>query len=254
MFADNNVLSKAFRGEDTENALLISSVAAGEFLDIYCGDHSTKANYYIPNLRGAIHGAMLEKGKLLPSLESPKGRHFTKNTTDQIILDFGNDYPQLIEYGSCALAKVINEKKYRLYLQSIQHLPKNTQKTLKKSIIFLFDKNYHCYPLTKQIIEISMYLLYEATKKYTFKDNFRNSINDLLILATAIKYSSTLKTNDGLLQKIIAELYSAPFQSLGGDLIINFGLDISRNNSFNHRESKGYINRGWHVSFNKGYF
>ena len=42
-------------------------------------------------------------------------------------------------------------------------------------------------------------------RKYSVKDNSRNSINDLLILATALYYQESLVTTDNLLFTFIKE-------------------------------------------------
>ena len=109
---DTQILSYVFKGRRfnaAENAQ-ITSITASEFLLVQ-GENPSKANYY-PVLP-ALHGHML----LAPSsmrpvlLDSKKHAERGKHRTDQIILNFGLDFPPYVEFGSLAISEMINSKR-----------------------------------------------------------------------------------------------------------------------------------------------
>lgn len=93
-----------------------------------------------------------------------------------------------------------------------------------------------------------MELLQEFRKEHNLKENFRNSFNDMLILASAIDTSALLITEDSLLNKFAAKQFAGAYQRQDGIATIDFSQD-SPATKRNSRESKGYINKSWQVSF-----
>ena len=93
-----------------------------------------------------------------------------------------------------------------------------------------------------------MGLLQEFSKQHNLKANFRNSLNDILILSSAIDSSATLMTEDNLLNKFAVQQYSGSYDKRSDLVAINFDK-ISGSPPRKNLESKGYINRGWQVRF-----
>ncbi|MDH4318644.1 MAG: hypothetical protein OEV64_09665 [Desulfobulbaceae bacterium] len=116
---------------------------------------------------------------------------------------------------------------------------------------YLSHVGYECAPINECILETTAGLFDLFTNKYVLKDNIRNSINDLLILSTAIDKKLPLFTKDNLLNRFAAEVHEAPIKMIGGNIQIDFSGHgpIEKKNNY---ESKGYINRGWSYSIKKG--
>ena len=252
---DTQILSYWFKGRYPEISKIdfeISSITANEFLLVQNMSDFKRANYYIP-LLSHMGGSLLYKGIELPSLKSstPRAKRSARRHTDQIILEFGNDYPIIVEYGSLALSDAINNKLYELYLQSIQTLPKDKQKYLKQRFKYIITNSISSIPLNKNIIEIGFDLLIKFTEKYKPKDNIRNTINDILILSTAIAKAKKIITDDKLLNRFASEEYQGKIEVFDRNLIINFESTETLMQK-NNKESKGYINRGWQIKERKG--
>ena len=217
----------------------ISSVTAKEFLLVQ-GSERSKANYYIPMPKMLNH--LLESGVGIPKRDHP----FMKGSTDQIILEFGQDYPPLIEFGNLAIAEAINLKAKQVFNASIQFLEKEKRKMLMDRFEFLTQQNINCLPLNKNTVDLGLDLFHEFLSRYNTKDNFKNTINDVFILAAAVNSSSTLITKDSLLNRFATEYFSASLKENSGSLLIDFGKEKT-SESRKSKESKGYINKGWRV-------
>ena len=61
-----------------------------------------------------------------------------------------------------------------------------------------------CVPFTRKTAEISMRLFELFLRKHTAKDNFRNSVNDVMILAGALSCGESLLSRDSLLDRSAA--------------------------------------------------
>jgi hypothetical protein len=110
----------------------------------------------------------------------------------------------------------------------------------------------HCLPVIPAIAEVGMNILGQFLDKYESKQNMRNTINDILILSTAVEHSLLLLTEDNLLKRFTTGLVGAPFSEPCPDrLLIDFTPPevVDCRKSF---ESKGYINRGWQVMERRG--
>lgn len=121
---DTQIISYAFKGvyDGKIDQQHISSVTAKEFLLIQ-GSHRTAANYYVPLPRNIKNYSPAED-RALPRMDYP----FSKGLTDQIILDFGQDYPSIIEFSNQAIAEVINLKAKNIFREAIRFLDKDKRK------------------------------------------------------------------------------------------------------------------------------
>jgi hypothetical protein len=113
---------------------------------------------------------------------------------------------------------------------------------------YILDNKYHCYCLNRSIIEQGLDLFSRFIAEHNCKGNVRNTVNDILILATAIERGKLLLTHDNLLNRFAAEYYNnAPIQRDKNELLIDFSGEPTGERKKN-QESKGYINRGWSYS------
>ena len=240
---DTQIVSYAFKKtykKDIQQAV-ISSITANEFL-LTQGEYNYKARYYIP-LLNKLAIDFENKNEMILKRDHP----FIKSTTDQIILDFQQEHPSIILFNNLSVSEVINRKLFGLFRETISFLDKKQQKTLKKRFLFLIEHNVQCIPVTRKVIPMGLELLSKFIEKYNPKDDFRNTVNDTLILASALDAHAVLITQDNLLSRFAVNYLEGHSTAHGDFLEINF-----RNSSFkerrNNSESKGYINRGWQYS------
>ena len=247
---DTQILSFGFKEKiELDNQIYaISSITANEFLLIY-GSDPLSANYYIPHPK--IYNVPVVGHVQIPSLMHPKWAKRAKQRTDTYTIKFNEDFPDLIEFGSQALSVLINERNLWLYDQVIQTMQKTKRKYLRKRIRYIMEKEIVCIPLNSEIIDISFNILSIFLKTYNPKKNFRNTYNDILILSTAIWNKAKLITDDNLLNKLSTEIYGGTIKKKND---YSIQVDFSDNSSVvkkNSKESKGYINRGWHYKMKR---
>lgn len=238
---DTQIISYAIKGTyDGQVAhQSIASITANEFLLVQ-GAEQTKANYYVPLPQ--IIGFPTDHKIDFPRRDHP----FTKHRTDQIILEFGQDYPAIIEFGNLAITETINSKAKGLFNESIRFLDKEKRKLIFARFNFLLSQNINCLPLSRNTVVLGLDLFCEFLSRYNTKENFRNTVNDVFILATAVNASATLVTKDSLLNRFASDYYNGLLKEKSGFLSIDFGKEknlVRRRN----RESKGYINKGWRI-------
>ncbi|MBE9058615.1 hypothetical protein [Sphaerospermopsis sp. LEGE 08334] len=243
LIIDTQILSYRFKGVETglhDTKLAIASITANEFL-IAQSKESEQPDYYI--IHPAKYPHLEYSFNTLEHFSNPKSARLGNHRTDQVIIDFGNQFSAYREFGNEAISKIINEKNIDIYKLSISHLPKQKQKYLLRRLKYIIDSGYYCYSLTKSSLEQALSLFSEFVSEHKCKGNIRNTINDLLILATAIDREKKFLTNDNLLNRFAAEYYEAPVYQREDELLIDFSekpLEKRKN-----RESKGYINKGW---------
>lgn len=248
---DTQVISYYHKGSAPvpDSKILISSVTAAEFLLIQSVEPTT-ANYYpiLPSrLKHRMGGTLGGPSVSSMLFDSKKHAASGKHRTDQLILDFNGKMPSFIEFGSMAISQIINDGHKDIFSASISHLEKPLQKKLREKFEFLINTGVQCLPVTPAIAEVGMNILGQFLDRYEAKQNQRNTINDILILSTAIENSFPLLTEDNLLKRFTAELLGAPLSVPCTDrLLIDFTVPeiVDRRRSF---ESKSYINRGWQV-------
>lgn len=247
LIVDTQILSYQFKGveQSTQSkGLAISSITANEFL-VAQPTNSDQPNYYIIHPAIYSHFIHVEGGGFgVPKhFGNPKWARLGARRTDQVIIDFGNQFSAYREYGNEAIAEIINEKHLEVYKTSIAHLPKHKQKYLLKRLKYILDSGYHCYSLTKPAVDQALNLFSEFVSKHNCKGDIRNTINDLLILSTAIDREKKFLTNDNLLNRFAAEYYEAPIHKNKDALLIDFSDQLIEKRK--SKDSKGYINKGW---------
>jgi hypothetical protein len=237
---DTQIVSYAMKGTFDISIVgkSISSITANEFLLVQ-GSSPLQANYYVP---------ILSKRHYIDSAIGSMDHPFSKRLTDQVILEFGINHPTVIEFGNLAISLVINNQVQSIFDQAVKFIDKEQRKTVRKRFRFLLDNDVQCSALNRSTVALGVALLQEFTAKYALKGNFRNSLNDLLVLATAISSSARLVTEDKLLMQFAADKYSKTHKRRGNILTIDFDKDQSELKR-KSQESKGYINRQWAIRF-----
>ena len=251
-FLDTQIVSYAFKGigsvsVDDEH---ISSVVANELLEAY-SKAVTSANYYIPTNWRHLEQSGYFGPQMSTLRREYQKRGFSKRFTDRLTLDFGQDYPSVVEYGSIAVSHVINARTLRLFKISIASLDKRKQRRLIRRFEFLSDHRVKCVPLQPGAARLGQSILYRFCRKYKLKRNFRNSINDILILAAAIHGNGELLTRDSVLVKFCDDSGFLKKHRHHEWTRCEVTMTSTEQRSA-RRESKGYINRSWFVRQRRG--
>ncbi len=247
VIVDTQILSYRFKGIEYDihdQGLAISSITANEFLVAQPKD-SDQPDYYVIHPARYSHLLYAEGGgfSIPDHFGNPKWARMGARRTDQVIIDFGNQFSAYREFGNEAISEIINEKKLEFYKISIAHLPKRKQKYLIKRLKYILSSDYYCYSLTKTAVEQGLNLFADFTSEHNCKGNVRNTVNDILILATAIEREKKFLTHDNLLNRFAAEYYQAPLHRDKNELLIDFSEKVAEKRK--NQGSKGYINKGW---------
>ena len=246
-FVDTQILIDAFTGagRPSVTGARVSSIAANEFLQVQSSTPN-KANYYLPlipqNMVKAKH-----VGAMARALHAHPRR---RSATDSVVMDFGGEYETLVEFGNVAVADVINHQAADVFSGAIAFLPKDRRKRLRSKFEFLLEHSIVCVALGGPTVRLGHRLLAEFVSQYSIKERFRNSWNDILIAATALREGTSLVTRDGVLNRFVADRHATSFEQLGGNLRIDFPSP-SQHTRTKSRESKGYVNRRWTMRFSR---
>jgi predicted nucleic acid-binding protein len=250
-FLDTQVLSYAYKGDASVPRMrcAISSVTANEFLLVQC-QKPARANYYVRWGRSARHPSAHAVDRPLKAMTGFTGRirerPYPKSATDSLHITFGGQFPDIIEYNSLSLSSAINTGNAHLFSSSVSFLRKELAKLLIRRFKFLVACRTLCVPLTRTEVELGFTLLERFIDHYTVKDDFRNTWNDILILATAISRHGTLITKDSVLSRFAASMFDATATECGSFLSFRFAADEPQGR-VPKLESKGYINQSWRV-------
>lgn len=249
MFIDTQVVSYAQKGRWTEGSIrgaLISSVVANELLLAYGEGHNT-ANYYLPHpnrvsqftcMTGMVHGTSLASSRR-------RDHPFQKRSTDAMVMELGPGLPTFVEFGSHAVAEVINQRMTPLFDSATSFLPKAQQKAARGRLRFLLEQELVCVPLGADDIPMARSVLSRFLQTHNPKDNFRNSWNDMLVLAVAMRHGLRLVTKDKELSRLAAAAMGFDVHARGKFLTLEPSRSPSALQTSTNKESKGFINTGW---------
>jgi len=219
---------------------VITSVSAKEYLIMY-SNKPDRDRYYVPLLLGR-HSLMGPPAILQAHAAHPSRRL----GTDRFLIDFNNEYPSLVEFGSNAVASAINSARPDLFQAGVMVLQKAEQRNLKRRFNFLLDHGVRCHALEEESVGFGLDILDELLKSHAPKAQFRNTVCDALILGTATRHKLPFQTEDKLLAKIATELFGARLYEEGDDFVVDFESPPPRR--WRREESKGYIHRGWRIA------
>lgn len=254
MIVDTQIVSYCFSGHwkpEHAKGIEISSVTASEFL-LFQTRENGKADYYVvnPERYGRFHAEAL-LSTYHKHAGNAKWAKMGARRTDSLVIDFSSQYQAYRMFGNDAISSIINNKNIEAFKLSISHLDKLKQKQLKNKIEYIFDNEMYCHRVNDAACDIGMKLLEKFEQHITPKENIKNTINDLLILATAIEKGKELHTKDKVLANFAAEEYLAKTTESRDSVIVDFSREYLPERKVN-QESKGYINKGWAYSFAKG--
>jgi predicted nucleic acid-binding protein len=248
LIIDTQILSYLFKGSAADNsraASAISSITANEFL-LTNAKPSRRPEYFVVN-PVYVGGAHLSARTIF---DHPKWPERANWLTDEMIIDFNGEFQPYREFGSLAIAKVINERLQLVYSLSISRLSKTKQKLLKERFEYILQQGLVCYAVDETTLKIGMDLFQRFLEKHTPKADIRNTVNDMLILSTAIRHKKQIATADKLLNRFVAEVYNVPIREGADGIVIDFSI-VPAVRRRRGSESKGYLNRGWRFMIEK---
>ena len=232
--------------QDVSRAV-ISSATALELLEVQRSGASKKPRYYLyPPLVPELNGDDEVVRKWDRGHKRGVGLG-AKNRTDQVILDFGSDFPVVVEYGHLMVGWLLKNKRVDMYARRILHLDKQERRRLIEIFTYLIENDLYCLTLDRITAQIGIDLLrqYATSGGNNLKADFRNSLNDMLILATSINSGIDLLTEDRALWRFAIHTLNLPSNTKGP--LITLETSSKTTQSTISRESKGYINRSWEV-------
>ena len=239
---DTQVVSYAMKGrwDRPLRGSVISSIVANELLLVQ-SENPTQARFYVPVLSARRTAGLAEFRR--------RDHPFGRRVSDSIVMDFGNEWPSIVEYNNLAIANVINQGLCDLWMAAINHLDKPTKRLLAARFRFLIENGVTCLPLRPDDVQGAFHLLREFTREHNIKRRFRNTWNDLLVLSSARNAHAHLVTEDSELSRFASELCSSVATLTAGDFVeIPFPQADPRPRRAS-RESRGYVNTGWRVQF-----
>ena len=132
-------------------------------------------------------------------------------------------------------------------------MDKQRQKIIREDFEFLVENDVRCEPLIPSTVKTG-YRLLEAFQLSgeKFKSTFRNTWNDLLILAAAWDPGDELRSIDNLLNRFAASSFGECMEWSSGFLKIRFHGAAIGTQGRAGRDAKGYVNKGWRATFKTG--
>ncbi|MFE3229530.1 hypothetical protein [Nocardia sp. NPDC059228] len=170
--------------------------------------------------------------------------------TDKLLINFpaslaGHGFAAYLEKSHQAVANVQNARAFGLIegMASVA-IDRNIGRIVGVRARFLSDVEVAPLPLTMSEITIAVDLLQEVLRaRINLKQHRRNSFNDLLILATALRWGLRLKTGDRLLLELA--LRAGMIQTDDASGVASLIPPAATAGTPPSYESKRYINSRW---------
>lgn len=251
-YIDTQILSYIFKGNTgfytkSIKGEMISSIVACEFLNVFKKNDLKNARYY-PFYSDIFLNNVNE---IVKAFDSKKHCKRGKLRTDRVLIELHNKYESFIIYGNESLAKLINSRTKKGIMVATEHLSKLERKDISNKIDFLLDNDLKVTPLNEKIVINMLEIMASIEGGYNLKNDFRNSMMDLLIASTALTDGVTLRTTDKELNRLLCRVYDLPYTISKGILTISDESIQPNTKEWVKDESKNYINRGWQYKINK---
>lgn len=244
MMLDTQVLSQLCRSKakiDINNR--ISSTVAKELFGAYRKSDFRNDNFYVPFYSAASYSHRLASSVRKDAIRRiPQKRH-----ADKAVVNFGGVFPDLVEYSNKSIALAINSKNEGALKWAISKQSKRKIVNILSQYRHIIQNDINCVAVTEEDFENAASILFQFTRRHNLKSNFRNSFNDLLILACTERLRHALATKDSLLHRYYVYKSAGRISENDNNIIIDFEGGAKKRKS-NRRESKGYINKGWSIA------
>jgi len=245
---DTHLTSAALKGGGGEIDFSIASTTLQEIFGMQCGEN-TKNRFYLPLVQNEDH--LWVHANMAREKRGMYRRSNRKPRTDRLVIDFAQDHPAVVEYSHLATCRLLqfSAKRPELGLKIFatyakDALPGAAFTHASRHFKALVGSPVRYISLTLEIAQSALLLLSSFESRHNLKDDFRNSWNDILILASAIRANEVLITKDQVLAEFAAEVTRTQVAQHAGD---SFKVDFSASSRLRRTslESKRFINLGW---------
>jgi len=190
---DTQLVSYAMHGARAPSAVpvAITSVTAQELLRMQTdnlGELAYGSRHRVVNLR--------------------RRRGYLELVADHVFLRSWDSEP-IHEWGHVWITDLINRGKINEFQRAAADLPRSRRRTVTRVFVYLVEHDVKVVSLTARSAERTEALLREFAVRHTFKKRFRNSLNDLLTLGTAVESERDLLTEDFLLADFARDVVKA---------------------------------------------
>ncbi|MYR35584.1 hypothetical protein GTW20_25805 [Nocardiopsis alba] len=203
--------------------------------------------YWVPSIRG-VHQAEIMSRKEWRNLAKAHSKWNYGGTSlysDRLLVEFGSDYPPVVEFGHRAISKIINEEKTWLFPMCAGAARVKFGSEMRGRVEYVAESNVRCSPLVGGVIKTALPMFHAFSKKYTFKKDYRNSLNDIFILATSGHLGIPLLTRDKLLARFAEECLGSRLMGVQGCELISPQKGVGERRVM--KESRKYVNRSWRI-------
>ncbi|MEV0104456.1 hypothetical protein, partial [Nocardia sp. NPDC050789] len=203
----------------------------------------TLARQHLGGLSDAEHLVEVHRAHVL---EGRAGR----TRTDKLLINFparlaSHGFAAYVEKSHQALANAQNARAFGL-IEAVASvaIDRSIGRVVGVRARFLGDAEVAPLPLTMSEVAIAVDLLQEVLRAgVNLKRNRRNSFNDLLILATALRWGLRLRTGDRLLLELAVRAGMIPTDDADG--VVSLMPPDAIAGAPDSPESKRYINTRW---------
>jgi predicted nucleic acid-binding protein len=239
---DTNIFINAWtKGHPLPDArLFTSSVVLQELLGAQRGDAAF--HFALPRMNRWVYGPSENYSLAKYWTEHAKARPVSISS-DQIILDFSVERPSRVERGHATITAAFNNADRTLLKAYSSVVGKEKSRRILQKFDSLRSLNVFAVPLTDSTAQLGLDLYYSFLESHNSKKFERNTLNDMLILATAFDQSLDLATEDGELARFAQEVLERE-TSMVGAIHYSWAIRPGTKNAV-HRESKFFVNNPW---------
>jgi hypothetical protein len=214
------------------------SVALAEYLMMQTDDYLSAA-YYLPTRSSPTVGRPIDWNRLQKERPSAWARRHTHSIP--VVLRSTVPPVTILYWGMSALADIINDRDRARFQTSVSRLVPCRRLRILHKLDFVLQADMSCDALTKEDTELGLELMKRFMKANTPKEDVRNTVNDMLVLASSMNRGLVLRTDDTLLDDFAEKQLDAHSTPQGNNLV-----DLSTPKIGYRRQStgtKGYVNR-----------
>lgn len=214
------------------------SVVLAEYLMVQTDDYTSPA-YFLPTRNRVVLGRPIDWNRL--QKERPPYWARSHTTSMRVILRSVEPAVSILYWGMSALADIINDHDRARFQAAINRLTPRKRLRLLHKLDFVLQANMPCDALTEEDIQLALGLMRRFAEANSPKIDIRNTLNDMLVLASSINRGFVLRTDDTLLDDFARKQLNARSTPHGDNL-----MDLRTPKAGYLRRSagtRGYVNR-----------
>ena len=216
----------------------VCSVVLAEYLMMQTDDYASAA-YFLATRNRVMARNPVDRDRL--QRDRPPG--WARSHTDSIRMVLTSVAPAVtvLYWGMSALADIINDHDRARFQAAINCLTPRRRLRLLHKLDFVMQANMSCDALTEEDTELALGLMKRFVETNSPKEDIRNTLNDMLVLANSINHGLVLRTDDTLLDDFAQKQLHAQSTAHANNLV-----DLTLPKAECVRRSagtRGYVNR-----------